>query len=211
MEYLTQQFVHEITVGIGDTGSKAGIIKVGVSRGFRMTDLDKRIYTAAARAAVRTGVPIFTHLAVDSQPAIDIFDEEGLPLSQTFMQWNLSLGGPIVNASAGIGFDIGIPGLGLETRGDVQASIDWELAFGFGVDMVQGFYLDVSDTNELELNVDVTLPGAGLTGQSRFYYVNAVPEPASAALLAGALIAAILIQKSSVARPCLRLLRQSPA
>ena len=28
-----RQFVHEITVGIGDTGSRAGVIKVGVSRG----------------------------------------------------------------------------------------------------------------------------------------------------------------------------------
>ena len=82
VEYLTEQFVHEITVGIGDTGSKAGIIKVGVSRGFRMTELDQRIYRAAAKAAVRTGVPIFTHLAVDSQPAIGIFDEEGLPLDR---------------------------------------------------------------------------------------------------------------------------------
>jgi phosphotriesterase-related protein len=82
VEYLTRQFIHEITVGIGDTGSKAGIIKVGVSRGFRMTDLDKRIYRAAARTAVTTGVPIFTHLAVDAQPAIDIFHEEGLPLDR---------------------------------------------------------------------------------------------------------------------------------
>ena len=82
VEYLTAQFVHEITVGIGDSGAKAGIIKVGVSRGFRMTELDKRIYRAAARAAVRTGVPIFTHLAVDSQPAIDIFGEEGLALDR---------------------------------------------------------------------------------------------------------------------------------
>ncbi|MGN6867167.1 MAG: phosphotriesterase family protein [Solirubrobacteraceae bacterium] len=82
VEYLTEQFIHEIVVGIGDTGSKAGIIKVGVSRGFRMTELDKRIYRAAARAAARTGVPIFTHLAVDSQPAIDIFAEERLPLDR---------------------------------------------------------------------------------------------------------------------------------
>ncbi len=82
VEYLTDQFVHEITVGIGRTGGKAGIIKVGVSRGFKMTELDKRIYRAAARAAVQTGVPIFTHLAVDSQPAIDIFDDEGLPLDR---------------------------------------------------------------------------------------------------------------------------------
>ncbi len=82
VEYLTDQFVHEITVGIGRTGAKAGIIKVGVSRGFKMTELDKRIYRAAARAAVQTGVPIFTHLAVDSQPAIDIFTDEGLPLDR---------------------------------------------------------------------------------------------------------------------------------
>lgn len=82
VDYLTDQFLHEITVGIGNTGGKAGIIKVGVSRGFKMTELDKRIYRAAARAAVQTGVPIFTHLAVDSQPAIDIFTEEGLPLDR---------------------------------------------------------------------------------------------------------------------------------
>lgn len=80
VDYLAEVFVHEITVGIQGTNAKAGIIKVGVSRGGRMTDLDKRIYRAAARAAVQTGVPIMTHLAIDPEPAIDIFREEGLPL-----------------------------------------------------------------------------------------------------------------------------------
>ncbi|MEY8039094.1 phosphotriesterase [Saccharopolyspora cebuensis] len=80
VDYLNRQFVHEITVGIGDTGSRAGVIKVGVSRGGRMTELDKRIYRAAARAAVMTGVPILTHLAIDPEPAVAIFEEEGLPL-----------------------------------------------------------------------------------------------------------------------------------
>jgi phosphotriesterase-related protein len=47
VDYLMRQFVHEITVGIGSTGSRAGIIKVGVSRGFRMKELDLRIYRAA--------------------------------------------------------------------------------------------------------------------------------------------------------------------
>lgn len=82
VDYLTLQFVHEITVGIGDTGSRAGVIKVGVSRGGRMTDLDKRIYRAAARAALSTGVPILTHLAIDAESAIAIFREEGLPLDR---------------------------------------------------------------------------------------------------------------------------------
>ncbi len=78
--YLAEVFVHEITVGIGNTGGKAGIIKVGVSRGGRMTELDLRIYRAAAQAAVQTGVPILTHLAIDVEPAIAIFHDEGLPL-----------------------------------------------------------------------------------------------------------------------------------
>jgi phosphotriesterase-related protein len=82
VDYLTQQFVHEITVGIGGTGSLAGVIKVGVSRGGRMTDLDKRIYRAAARASLSTGVPVLTHLAIDAENAIAIFEEEGLPLDR---------------------------------------------------------------------------------------------------------------------------------
>jgi phosphotriesterase-related protein len=80
VEYLAEVFVHEITVGIGDTGSRAGVIKVGVSRGGRMTELDKRIYRAAARASLATGVPVMTHLAIDAENAIAIFTEEGLPL-----------------------------------------------------------------------------------------------------------------------------------
>ncbi|MPV89534.1 phosphotriesterase, partial [Georgenia ruanii] len=82
VDYLAEQFVHEITVGIGTTGARAGVIKVGVSRGGRMTDLDKRIYRAAARAALATGVPILTHLAIDAENAIAIFAEEGLALDR---------------------------------------------------------------------------------------------------------------------------------
>ncbi|MEE2035357.1 phosphotriesterase family protein [Rhodococcus chondri] len=82
VEYLTDQFVHEITVGVGTTGSRAGVIKVGVSRGGKMTDLDKRIYRAAARAALTTGAPILTHLAIDAENAITIFTEEGLSLDR---------------------------------------------------------------------------------------------------------------------------------
>ncbi|HJE58320.1 MAG TPA: phosphotriesterase [Nocardiopsis listeri] len=109
VDYLTEQFVHEITVGIAGTGARAGVIKVGVSRGGRMTDLDRRIYRAAARAAVTTGVPILTHLAIDPEPAVAIFAEEGLPLDRVLFghaddglnapktphEWILSQGGRI--------------------------------------------------------------------------------------------------------------------
>lgn len=121
VEYLTEQFVHEITVGIGRTGACAGIIKVGVSRGFRMKPLDLRIYRAAARAALATGVPIFTHLAVDVEPAVEIFGEEGLPLHRVLFghaddgvsqgrvrdRWIASLGGRIGFDT--FGYDLELP------------------------------------------------------------------------------------------------------
>ena len=43
-------------------------------------DRNEAVY--AARAAAATGVPILTHLAIDPQPAIDIFNQEGLPLDR---------------------------------------------------------------------------------------------------------------------------------
>lgn len=85
VEYLTDLFIHEVTVGIDGTSAKAGALKVGVSRGGKLSELDKRIYRAAARAALKTGVPIITHLSVDAKTAIDIFNEEGLPLDRVLM------------------------------------------------------------------------------------------------------------------------------
>jgi len=85
VEYLTNLFIHEITVGIDGTSAKAGAVKVGVSRGGKLSELDKRIYCAAARAALKTGVPIITHLSIDAQSAIDIFYEEGLSLDRVLL------------------------------------------------------------------------------------------------------------------------------
>ena len=83
--YLTDLFVREITVGIDGSSAKAGAIKVGVSRGDKLSELDQKIYRAAARAAVQTGAPIITHLSTDAATAVQIFDEEGLPLERVLM------------------------------------------------------------------------------------------------------------------------------
>lgn len=85
VEYLTDLFVREVTVGIDGSSAKAGAIKVGVSRGGQLSEIDKKIYRAGARAAVLTGAPIITHLSTDPQTAVDIFEEEGLPLERVLM------------------------------------------------------------------------------------------------------------------------------
>jgi phosphotriesterase-related protein len=59
-EEIFELLTTEITQGIGDTGVRAGAIKIGSSNG-EMTDYERMFFTAAARAQRETGVPIITH------------------------------------------------------------------------------------------------------------------------------------------------------
>lgn len=105
----------------------------------------------------------------------------GVALEDTFLDWDFKLGSTLLNAGAGIGFDVGIPGLGLETKGEINLTIAWELAFGFGMNYDDGFYLDIGDDAdelgdddvELQLDVDLTVPGGGITGTLGFLQLSA--------------------------------------
>jgi phosphotriesterase-related protein len=57
---MTEVFVREISEGIGETGVRAGIIKVATGVG-RITPYEELVLRAAARAHQATGVPITTH------------------------------------------------------------------------------------------------------------------------------------------------------
>ena len=60
VEAMAELFASELTEGIGGTGVKAGIIKVATGQP-EITDYEKTILTAAAKAAAETGAPITTH------------------------------------------------------------------------------------------------------------------------------------------------------
>jgi phosphotriesterase-related protein len=83
VELLADMFVRELTVGIGDTGIKAGIIKVG-SGPNGITVHERSVLQAAAIAAKATGAPITTHTDEgkfgDEQQAILL--ELGVPAQQ---------------------------------------------------------------------------------------------------------------------------------
>ena len=57
---MAELFIHELSVGIGDTGIKAGIIKVATGVG-QISEYEHLVLRAAAIAAVETGAPITTH------------------------------------------------------------------------------------------------------------------------------------------------------
>lgn len=60
VDAMAEIFIKEITEGVGETGVRAGIIKVATGDG-QMTDYEKCIFEAAARASIETGAPITTH------------------------------------------------------------------------------------------------------------------------------------------------------
>ena len=55
-----EMFMQEITVGIGKTGVKAGVIKLASSKDV-ITDYEKVFFRAAAKVQMETGVTIMTH------------------------------------------------------------------------------------------------------------------------------------------------------
>lgn len=57
---LYELFMKEITVGIRGTSMRAGVIKVGTSKGV-ITDYEAMLLRVAARVQKETGVPIITH------------------------------------------------------------------------------------------------------------------------------------------------------
>jgi len=57
---MTDVFVRELTEGVGDTGIRAGVIKVATSA-HKITPYEENVLRAAARAHRATGAPITTH------------------------------------------------------------------------------------------------------------------------------------------------------
>ena len=60
VDELYELFMNEIVKGIEDTGIRAGAIKVGTGHG-KITEYERKVLAAAARAQKDAGVPIITH------------------------------------------------------------------------------------------------------------------------------------------------------
>ncbi len=79
VEEITDIYIMEITEGIGETGIKAGAIKIATGSG-RVSDYERKLLTAAARAARATDVPLISHTqdASCGHDQIDIVTGEGV-------------------------------------------------------------------------------------------------------------------------------------
>lgn len=79
VEEITDIYIKEITEGVGETGIKAGAVKIATGSG-RVSDYERKLVTAGARAARATGVPLISHTqdASCGHDQIDIVTGEGV-------------------------------------------------------------------------------------------------------------------------------------
>jgi phosphotriesterase-related protein len=82
-EYITDIFVQDIKEGIGDSGVRAGMIKVAIHL-EGLTPIVSRVLRASAAAHRATGAPITTHTSGEPGGLLQqqLFREEGVDLSR---------------------------------------------------------------------------------------------------------------------------------
>jgi phosphotriesterase-related protein len=87
VDSITGEIIHDIQVGVGDTGIRCGIIgEIGCS--WPWTDDENKSVTAAVAAQRATGAPLLIHPGRDQKAPIEIvnfIDREGGDLSRTIM------------------------------------------------------------------------------------------------------------------------------
>src|SRR5439155_727412 len=84
--------------------------------------------------------------------------------------------------------DFGFPYLGLTVNpgSTFQATVGFDMQFGFGVSKTEGFYFDTSSNQELALTAGVTVPGLSATGHLGFLGASLADNPASPTALTAA-------------------------
>ena len=84
---LAEIMIAELTVGVGETGIRAGIIgEIGVNLDYA-TAQEERVLRAAARAQIATGAPLTTHASMYPVGLLqlDILADEGVDLSRVII------------------------------------------------------------------------------------------------------------------------------
>jgi phosphotriesterase-related protein len=80
VEEIEAIYIKELTEGIGTTGIRAGLIKCATGSG-PINDYEKKLLTAAGRAAAKVGCPVITHTdgALLGPEQIELLTAQGMP------------------------------------------------------------------------------------------------------------------------------------
>jgi Ca2+-binding RTX toxin-like protein len=116
-------------------------------------------------------------------------DAGDITLSDTAQQvtFGFSLGRDPVSIASGIGFDIGLPALGLKvTDGSkVKTDVGFSLKLGFGVNKDTGFFVDTAAKDELKVGLTTSLQNFNATGTLGFLQMEVTDSAAQATQFTG--------------------------
>ncbi len=111
VEQITEIYIKEIEEGIGETGIKAGAVKIATGAPT-VSEYERKLVTAGARAAKATGVPVISHTqdGCCGHDQIDIVTGEGLQAEQLVVGHSDGINDPEYHRSlaargAFVGFD----------------------------------------------------------------------------------------------------------
>ncbi|WP_432841478.1 phosphotriesterase family protein [Dactylosporangium sp. CA-092794] len=108
---ITDIYVRELTKGVGRTGVRTGAIKIATGQ-KELTDLERLIIRAGAKAHLETGAPILTHTGYGSlgDRQVDLLVDEGVDparvvVGHSDVSANLRYHARILRKGATVGFD----------------------------------------------------------------------------------------------------------
>jgi phosphotriesterase-related protein len=86
LETLRDIMINEIEKGIGESGIRCGVIKIGTDKNEIDATVEK-LFLAAVAAAKATGAPIITHTSLPEQASwhLDVMDGAGMDLSRVLI------------------------------------------------------------------------------------------------------------------------------
>lgn len=110
-DMIAEMYIRELTEGIGDTGIKAGIIKLATGTPA-ITPYEKMLIEAAGKASIETGAPIITHTDEGSlgDQQQELLIKQGVPAKRIIIGHSCGTSDhdyhmKIVNGGSYIGFD----------------------------------------------------------------------------------------------------------
>jgi phosphotriesterase-related protein len=169
VDYMTELFVQELTVGMGTTAIKAGIIKVGCSRDA-MHPLEERTFRAAARASKRTGAAITTHGSWQVARQVEVFVDEGVDPTRVVLGHLED--GTVIDPQrdrelARLGYNLGYDHIGLEELQFFYATTD-DRRLKVILEMIDGGYI-----NQMVLSNDTDGWSLGLVQRGNYQHTYA--------------------------------------
>ncbi len=127
------------------------------------------IRKALADALGSTGLGLLQDLNNDGQ-----VNSQDIQIIETAddVKFNLKLSKSITSFNASLDTDIGLPGLGLNVDGSANVGLSYDFNLKFGINRVNGFYIDTSATDELKVGLNASIQNLDATGNLGFLQLD---------------------------------------